>query len=170
LDNKNQNRSYAIKFHSFAGIITNSSSELFMVTNSKTEAEIIDVICNLYKSTEAEPDDINITLIADVSQMIDLALAAGISVAKKLFKIIDVECDVEPVEIRPAVSGWTALNNAYELQDSINLDTLKVFISDNEKEIQDKFMPFLYVRAWCQDSEDFGNIVRDLNGIELGGF
>ena len=81
---KNKTKNYAIKFHSFAGIVTNSSSELFMVTNSKSEAEIIDVICNLYKSTEAEPDDVTIELVADVSSLISLAMNVGIKASKKL--------------------------------------------------------------------------------------
>ena len=141
-----------------------------MVTNSKSEAEIIDVICNLYKSTEAEPDDVTIELVADVSSLISLAMNVGIKASKKLFEIIDVKCDIEHVIIAPSKAGRNEYLAAYGLMDSINHDTLEKFILDNGKEINDKFVPFLYVKAWCQDSSDFNNIVKDLNGIDLGSY
>jgi len=158
-------KNFIIPLHSVANIITNSSSELFLVTSDASKEEIIRTICEMYPSTEAEGSDVKITLISTIDDMKNL-FQDNLHFAKKVLKIINIDCSITPIEFQPAPGVKKDLWDALSLSEQANEMLLDKFLEDNQQDIQNNFKPFLFVRAWCQDATDFPNIARDLNGIE----
>ena len=173
---------YILPFHSFADVITNSSSELFMLMNERSLDEVRKIVAEFF---EEEEQYVEITLIDTYEKAV--SLLSGIRedfVVDAIKYIFNVSADLtfvthNDIKEDDVKVGVGKNNSQYEIMSLLmrmerasylNSVTIAHYLKSNQDMLQKRFKTCLVVKCWHDEDKDNEKIVEELNGINIGGY
>ena len=170
---------YLVPFHSVADVITNSSSELFMIASAMSEDAVKQIVANMIEET---PEDVDVKIISTFDGFIDFVEEHGLNFYSTVDEMLNVGCPPEPGE------DWFELGFEleaveYGVHDDFNkrmrMDSavsernernMRSLLRQRRGELEPLFKPIMLVKAWCEEGTDKDVIAKAFKGVVCGGF